>query len=451
MFTVLGQYDNLLYDKKFTFSGGNCLVYSFKKGIHPYDNKGLTENKSIEVLPVNTVYIPLSQHIGATCEPLVAIGDSVKAGQLIGKSDKNMSSNIFSSISGTVKGFENLPTASGNTILHICIENDFKDEKVFLKPLENSTSQEILERIKEAGIVGMGGASFPTHIKLNPPKDKKIDTLIINGAECEPYITCDYRIMLEYTKEFVEGVRLAAKVLNVEKIYIGIEDNKPLAIKALQGFDNINVIALKSKYPQGAEKQLIYAITKRKVPLCGLPMDIGCVVHNVHTAYSIYQAVAKGQPSYERIVTVSGQAIEKSGNYLVKTGTSFNDIADYCKAKSETVKIVSGGPMMGFSVFNLNIAVSKATSSILFFTKDEINTELAGPCINCGRCAKVCPMYLMPMYIDSYTLVNDLPNAKKYGAMNCIECGCCSYICPTKRPLVQSIRLAKKIIRQKNI
>ena len=426
-------------------------MLGFKNGIHPKDNKSITENKAIEVMPQpENICIPLSQHIGAPCESLVAVGDYVKAGQLIAKSEKAMSSNIFSSVSGTVTGFKTLPTATGAIVNHICIQNDFKDEKVFLEPLVNPSSQQILERIREAGIVGMGGASFPSHIKLNPPKSKKIDKLIINGAECEPYITCDYRVILEHTDELIEGIKLIAKVLNVDDIYLGIEDNKPEAIKTLKGYKGINVIPLKTKYPQGAEKQLIYAITNRKVPLGGLPMDVGCVADNIHTAYSVFLAVNKGIPCYERVVTVSGRAVEKSGNYLIRTGTSYKYIAEYCKVL-DPQKIISGGPMMGFSVYNTDIVTAKATSSILFLNDSEISTISAETCINCGRCAKACPMFLMPMYIDSHSLAGDYKNAKKYGALDCIECGCCAYVCPTKRPLVQSIRLAKKIIRQKKL
>lgn len=427
-------------------------MLSFKHGIHIKDNKNLTENKKIEVMPMpKTVCIPLSQHIGAPCEALVGVGDNVQVGQLIGKSDKFMSANIFSSVSGTVKEFIEIPTATGQKVKHICIENDFKDDKVFLEPLKNPTQNQILDRIKEAGIVGMGGAAFPSHIKLSPPKDKKIDTLIINGAECEPYITCDNRVMLEYSDKLISGIKLIAKALNVKDIYIGIEDNKPEAIQKLKKYEGINVMPLKSKYPQGAEKQLIYAITKRKVPLGGLPMDVGCVNDNIHTAYSVYKAVYEGIPCYERVVTISGRAVEKSGNYLIRTGTSFRYISDYCKLKNKPQKVISGGPMMGFSVFNMDIVISKATSSILFLNEDEVSKIESDTCINCGRCAKACPMYLMPMYIDSYSLEGDYKNAKKYGALDCIECGCCAYVCPAKRPLVQSIRLAKKTIRQKNI
>ncbi len=427
-------------------------MQGFKNGIHPSDRKNLTGNKKIEIFSApETLYIPLLQHIGMPCTALVKEGDAVKAGQLIGTNDKALSSNIYCSVSGTVTGFKNLPTAAGGQWQHIIIKNDFKYEEINLPPLDNPSPEEILARIKEAGIVGMGGASFPTYVKLSPPKAKKIDTLIINGAECEPYITCDYRIMLEYTQELVKGIKLIAETLGITNIFIGIEDNKPAAIEKLKGIEGIKVIPLKTKYPQGAEKQLIYSITKRKVPLGGLPMDVGCVADNVHTAYSVYQAVYEGKPSYQRIVTVSGKAVEKSGNYIIRTGTPYSFIAETCGLKSQPAKVISGGPMMGFSVFNLDMVVNKATSSILFLTQDEINTAPAETCINCGRCARACPMFLMPMYIDSSTLTGDYKNAKRYGAADCIECGCCAYVCPAKRPLVQSIRLAKKIIREKKI
>lgn len=425
---------------------------SFKNGIHPGDKKSLTADKQIQILPApETVYIPLIQHIGACCLTQIKEGDRVLQGQLLACNENALSSAIFSSVSGTVTGFKELPSASGGKVSHIVIQNDFKDEKITLPPLENPTGEDILNRIKEAGVVGMGGAAFPTHVKLKPPKSKKVDTLIINGAECEPYITCDYRIMMEYTDQLVKGIELAAKALGVQNIYIGIEDNKPQAIEKLKKYSGINVVPLKTKYPQGAEKQLIYAITKRKIPLGGLPMDVACVNDNVHTAYSIYKAVYEGEPCYERVVTVSGGAADKSGNYIVKTGTLYSHIAQTCGLLSEPLKVISGGPMMGFSLFTLDVAVTKATSSILFMTKEEVNTLPAEACINCGRCARACPMFLMPMYIDSCTIAKDYKSAKRYGAIDCIECGCCSYVCPTKRPLVQSIRLAKKIIRERKI
>jgi electron transport complex protein RnfC len=426
-------------------------LHTFKKGIHPPYNKDITKDSAIKVMPVKDVTIPLLQHIGKVCEPVVKEGDYVKAAQLIGTSDKGMYSNIYSSVSGFVKGIKDIATVNGQKCPHVVIENDYKDNKILLLPLSEPTPEQILQRIKEAGIVGMGGAGFPTHIKLNPPKTKTIDTLIINGSECEPYITCDYRLMIEHAAEVAEGARLLGKVLNVKKIYIGIEDNKPAAIKALSGYRDIEVVPLKTKYPQGAEKQLIYAITKRTVPLCRLPMDVGCVNDNVHTAYSVYHAVYSGIPCYERVVTISGRAADITGNFIIKTGTPLSYISEFCGMKEQPAKIIFGGPMMGVSQYNMDVAVSKTTSSILFLTENEINNHPAGPCINCGRCARVCPMNLMPMFIDAYTLVGDFKNAKKYGAEACIECGCCAYTCPTKRPLVQSIRLAKKIVREKNI
>lgn len=426
------------------------MAYTFNRGVHPPQHKGITMDSPIKVMPVKDVAISLCQHVGGVCNPLVKEGDYVKAGQLIGSLDKGMYSNIFSSVSGYVKGVENIINWAGVKIPHILIENDYKGDEETLQPLKDPSPEQILQRIKEAGIVGMGGAAFPTHIKLNPPKTKKIDTLIINGAECEPYITCDYRLMIEHSPEIIGGARLIAKTLGAENIYIGIEDNKPSAISALSGYDNINVVPLKTKYPQGAEKQLIYSITRRKVPPGRLPMDVGCVVNNIHTAYSVYQAVIQGKPCYERVVTVSGGAVEMSGNFIIKTGTPFSYIAEICKANNPA-KVISGGPMMGVSLYNLSVTVTKATTSALFLTENEINNHKGAPCINCAKCAYVCPMYLMPMYIDAYTLKGDYKNAKKYGAEACIECGCCAYICPAKRPLVQSIRLAKKMIKEKNI
>ena len=429
------------------------MLKTFRNGVHPIGRKDTADMPLQEFTTPDTVSISLAQHIGAPCDPVVDIGDMVKAGTLIGAAHGFVSANIYSSVSGRVKAFEQRETALGNKTTHIVIENDHMYEEETLEKLENPTKEEILARITEAGIVGMGGATFPTHVKFMPKAP--VDTLIINGAECEPFITCDYRLLLEKTDEFIEGVRLIKKVLGVEKAYVGIENNKKPAIDLLKSknLEDIEIVPLKVKYPQGAEKQLIYAITKRKVPAGGLPMDVGCVVSNVHTAFSIYEAVKLGKPLYMRAMTVSGNAVEKKGNYWMRNGVTVEYIYENTKGNStsEIRKIISGGPMMGFALDSMQIATAKGSSSILFLTEKEINIASPTACINCATCASVCPMHLMPMFIERATQHGEYDVALKYGVMNCIECGSCAYSCPAKRPLVQTIKLAKKEIKKRGI
>lgn len=431
------------------------MVYTFKRGVHP-DGSKITADKPLEDLPTPiAVCIPLSQHIGAPAEPIVKIGDYVKEGTLIGKASGFVSANVYSSVSGEVTGFMKLPTAPGGSCNHILIANDGKYDKVTLPALDNPSSEDIVKRIQEAGIVGMGGATFPTHVKLSPKNH--VDTLIINAAECEPYITCDYRLLLENTQDFLQGVLYLKQALKAEHAYIGIEKNKPDAIALLQkeAPSDITVIPLKVKYPQGAEKQLIYAITRRKVPCGGLPAAVGCVVDNVHTAYSICRAVKYGEPCYRRAMTVSGDGVQKKGNYWVRNGVSYQYIHDYVNGEGaplhDSVKIISGGPMMGFAQPSMRVCTSKGSSSLLFLTEKELKRSESTQCINCAGCAKVCPMHLMPMHIEACVLDGDWEGAKKWGVMNCIECGSCAFNCPAKRPLTQAIRLGKKTIKEKKI
>lgn len=432
---------------------GGSRLKTFQRGIHPPERKELSRDCAIEIMPPpRIVKIPLSQHIGAECMPLVRTGDPVKKGQLIGSSDKTMSAGVFASVSGTVVGFESIRTAPGGNVGHVVIENDFAETEERLSELRDPSPLDIVERIREAGIVGMGGASFPLTVKLTPPKNKPIDILVINAAECEPYITCDDRVMREYPEQFAEGCRLLGRALKAERIVVGIEENKPEAIEVLRAVTDLELCVLKTKYPQGAEKQLIYAVTGRKVPAGGLPMDVGVVVDNVHTAFSTYRAVREGKTCYERVMTVSGDAVANPKNLWVRTGTPYEDLLDYCGGlKEEAVKIVSGGPMMGFAQYDLKPCTAKATSALLFLTEGELNTEKPSACINCARCHRACPMNLMPMYIDASIRADDPEGAKRYGAMNCMECGCCTYVCPAKRPIIQSIRLAKRLIKQKKL
>lgn len=429
------------------------MALTFRKGIHPDDKKELTKDLPLEVMPVpNTLYIPLIQHLGAPAEVQVKIGDTVKVGSLIGKAKGYVSANVYSSVSGEVKAIVKRKTATGIMCPHIEIANDGKYDEERLPKLSNPSPKEIIDRIQEAGLVGMGGATFPNHVKLNP--NKPVDTLIINAAECEPYITCDYRLMLEASEDIIEGIKYLMQALKVSKAIIGIEDNKPEAIAKMNSLsgDGIEVATLKAKYPQGAEKQLIYAITRRKVPASGLPMDVGIVVFNLHSAYAVTQAVRDGIPSHTRAMTVSGKGVHKPCNLIVRTGVTYQDVYDYVKGNdNEVVKVLSGGPMMGFAQADLNASINKGTSALLFLTADEVNIESLEPCINCTACRHVCPMNLMPMFLDAYTLSGDLELVNRYNVMNCIECGSCAFICPAKRPLVQSIRLAKKQIKQKGI
>ncbi len=430
------------------------MQYSFKGGVHPNGMKELTANEPILAMPApKTLYVPLSQHIGKPAISIVTAGQHVKAGELIGQADGAVSSNVFSPVSGTIKGIEKRPAPTGKAD-HIVIDNDGLYEEVRLDSLSNPSPQDIAERITYAGIVGLGGAGFPTGVKLK--SSVPIDMLIINGAECEPYITCDTRIMIEYAREFVSGARMLYRSLGLTKAYIGIEDNKAEAINALNKYiadsksDDIIVSVLPTKYPQGAEKQLVYGVTGKKVPIGALPSAVGVVVANVHTALSTYYAVAEGVPLYKRVMTVTGGGITTPKNLWVSTGILYSDVIEYCgglKEGKRVVKMINGGPMMGAAVSGATIACTKTTGCLLLMTDEEAFTGKPSPCINCGRCARVCPMRLMPMYIDLYTRAGDIDTAIKYGLNNCIECGSCTYICPAKRTLVQSFRLAKKQLK----
>ena len=398
------------------------------------------------------VYISLSQHIGAPAKPVVNIGDEVLEGQMVGEAGGFVSAPVFSSVSGKVSKIVKLPTAIGQMVDCIEIENDFQYTPFRLEPLEDPTKEQILARIKEAGIVGMGGATFPTHVKLSP-KDP-VDTLIINGAECEPYITCDYRLFLEHAKDVVEGTKLLMKALGVEKGYIAIENNKPEAIKVMKAAANggVEIVPLKTKYPQGAEKQIIYAVTKRVVPAGGLPAQVGCVVSNTHTAYAVAKAVFEGETLFKRAMTVSGDGVEKAGNYWVRGGIPFSFIYDTLRGdvpEETTAKVINGGPMMGFAQASLRPVTAKGTSSLLFLSEKQLSLQEPTQCINCGKCIAHCPMRLVPRDYERAVVGKDFDKAEKLGVMNCIECGSCAFICPAKRPLVQAIRLAKKEIRSR--
>ncbi|NLN49394.1 MAG: RnfABCDGE type electron transport complex subunit C, partial [Clostridiales bacterium] len=373
-------------------------------GVYPKDKKNLSKNFVLEtVTPGSKVFVPLIQHIGAPSAPVVEKGDFVSVGQLIAKATSYVSANVHSPVSGKVLDFEVRENIVGRKIRHIVIENDFQYAKSFMDILENPTREDIINRVSEAGIVGMGGATFPTHVKLDVKK--KIDYLIVNGTECEPYITIDYRLMLEKTKEILKGAKYAQKATGAGKILIGIEANKDDAIglfkELLADDDSIEVFRLKNKYPQGGEKQLIYSLTKRLVPNGGLPADIGCIVLNVSTCHAIYEAIDLGKPSYTRYLTVTGEGVLRSANLIASVGIPFSEIIEKTGYFKTTTKLISGGPMMGISLHNFKPVVSKGSSALLFLTKKEAQVASTTPCIGCAKCAQVCPMHLMPMKIDT--------------------------------------------------
>ena len=426
-----------------------------KGGIHPPDEKALSQDCAVEVMPTpEEVEILLHQHFGAPCKPLVKKKDHIEEGDLIGEVEKGLGANLHASVSGTVKGlgFSAHPLSVKAPSVLLQTDPEAAPKTYPTLPWEDLPSQQLLEKIKAAGIVGIGGAGFPTHVKLSPPPEAKVDTLILNGAECEPYLTTDHRLMIEHPHQVIEGARIILRILGINECHVGIESNKPDAIKAMKDAvseikDNdarILIDPVMVKYPQGSEKQLIESITNRRVPGFGLPFDVGVIVQNVGTAKAIYDAVVHEKPLYEKIVTISGRGINRPANLLVKIGTRVSDIVSYLGGvKPELSKIVMGGPMMGFAVSTMDIPVTKTTSGVLFLTDAEINSKPHGQCIRCGWCLNVCPMGLSPNEIGIYVEAGRADETSQFGVFECFECGCCAYTCPAKRPLVQFIRLAK--------
>ena len=431
-----------------------------KGGIHPPYKKELTRNGETIFLDAGEfVYIPLLQHAGAVCSPIVSVGDSVLVGQKIADSEAFVSSPIHSSVSGRVSQIKKHLHPNGSMVETVVIENDFKYKTI--PPVSHNFRKilpdRIREIIREAGIVGMGGAGFPAHIKLNPPKDKPIDYVIINGAECEPYLSSDHRAMIEQPEDLVRGLEIIMKTVRSKKGIIAIEDNKPDAVESIKkhlGKKPIEIAILKTKYPQGSEKHIIKSVLGRTVPSGKLPADVGVVVVNVDTAISVKNALSTGMPIIRRRVTVSGLGIKNPAVYSVRIGTPFNEVITAAGGICEdAVKIIMGGPMTGTQVFDTSAPVVKTTSGILALSSAETDFYKEGPCLRCGRCVSVCPMNLMPLNIAAAGRAGDEEKALLYSANDCVECGCCSYSCPARRNLMESIRLAKakalSIIKQK--
>ena len=421
-------------------------------GIHPSERKEFTEHIALEKFPdPKEVAIPLSMHAGAPANPVVQVGDTVQVGQLIAESAGFISAPVHSSVSGTVTAIESRPHATRGECMAIVIQSDGKNTlHESVKPhkdLDSLTPDEIVEIIRDAGIVGMGGAGFPTSVKLKPPKP--IDTILLNGCECEPLLTADHRVLLEFADDVVFGLKAIIKTVNAEKGLIVIEDNKPDAIELMQAktadCDKIEVVVVKTKYPQGAEKMLIKHVMGRKVPRGGLPADVGCVVSNISTTKAISDAIQKGMPLVERVTTVTGELIKKPGNFIVKIGTNVKELIDYCGGvTSDDVLYKAGGPMMGFVLNDLNVPIMKGSNGIIAIDTDETVTQ---ECIKCGRCVDVCPMELSPLYFAKFADTENWQGCKDMNVMDCIECRCCEYICSSKIPLVTKIKAGKAAVR----
>lgn len=429
---------------------------TFRGGIHPYEGKELSKDHPIEkYLPKGDLVYPLSQHIGAPSVPCVKKGDTVLAGQKIADAGGFVSVPLHASVSGTVKGIEKRLNATGSMVDCIVIENDqqYQETEFQEARLEDLTKEEILNRIKEGGVVGMGGAGFPTHVKLAPKDPSKIEYILVNGAECEPYITSDYRRMIEEPEKVVKGLQVILTLFDSAKGYICIEENKPDCIakmkELVKDIDRIEVKEMMTKYPQGGERTLIYAATGREINSTMLPADVGCVVDNVETVISVYKAVILGRPVNSRVVTVTGDGIKEPKNLLVLAGTDMSELVDTAGGlKAKIAKAISGGPMMGFALYDLHVPCTKTTSAFLFLEHDAVSEaqEIQTACINCGRCVSVCPGHVLPARLAKLAERGDMAGFEALDGMECCECGCCSYICPAKRPLTQSIKSMRKMV-----
>ena len=433
------------------------MSYTFKGGVHVTEHKN-TARKQVEQLPSpKTVSIPLSQHIGAPCKCIVKVGDKVLKGQMIGNVENGLGCPVHSSISGTVKEIVFKRNAMGANVENVVIENDGEDtyapEITYAdRNLEDTSPEEIIEIVRQAGISGMGGASFPTYAKIASAMGK-VDTIIINAAECEPFITANNRLLIEHPESVIKGTNVLLHALSLSKAIIAIEDNKPTAIKIMEGLteesEEIEVKVVKTKYPQGDERQLIFALTGRELPQGKLPADVGCVVFNAETASKVFRAYNSNMPLIERIVTVDGDCIKEPKNIMVPIGTSYRDLIEFCGGFVKTPKtIINGGPMMGFAQWDIDAPITKGTSAILVLS-EEMNKSYDQPheCIRCGRCVKGCPMHLMPNYMAAFSRKGMYLEAEDFGVMSCVECGSCSFVCPAHVPIVQYIRVAKTALR----
>ena len=443
--------------------------YKFYGGIHPDSFKLDTAGKSIKKAFIpKRVVVPLLQYTGSPAEAVVKVGDTVKVGSIIGKATALMSGNVHASIGGKVTKIAYSETPVFSRVLSVWIESDGTKQEIDTVEQKDAAAlsrNELLDIIRGAGIVGLGGAAFPTHVKLSPPKNKPIDTVILNGAECEPYLTCDERLMIESPREILKGLEIVAKILDVKNVYIAIEDNKPLAVQTMRDVIqlssspvsqfkpanrqtgkpiDIKIVTLKTKYPQGAEKQVIKALLDREVPECGLPMDVGCVVQNVGTVFAIYEAIYLKKPLIERVITMAGPCLAQPANVKVRIGTLLHDLVDYLGGfKKEPKKIIIGGPLMGITQYTIDVPLTKRVSGVLFFSKEEIYEDREGACIRCGRCVDACPMQLSPTALMYRVKKENFLEAKDLGIINCYECGACAYVCPAKIPLLDYMKFGR--------